>query len=118
MGQVACSPTVSMTFHTPRTWIRALAGASFVLALAARAAAQEQYGRFAKQGDFAAVTFMPAFTFDGEFFDGMTGYKEVGGEELVFLPKLDKQPMIRGALGFRGRIASLELSYERTQHDG
>ena len=107
-----------MTFNSPRTWIRAFAGASLALALAVPVAAQEQYGGFAKQGGFVAVTFMPAFTFDGEFFDGLTGYKDVDGPELVFLPKLDKQPLIRGLLGFRGRNASLELSYERSQHDG
>jgi opacity protein-like surface antigen len=118
VGQVACSPTVSMTFHTPRTWIRALAGASFVLALAAPAAAQEQYGGFAKQGGFVSVTFMPGFTFDGETFDGSTWYQKIDGEEIIVLPRLDKQPLTRGILGFRGRNASLELSYERSQHDG
>ena len=64
------------------------------------------------------MTFVPSFTFDGETFDGESAYQRIDGEELVFLPKLDKQPMIRGILGYRARQASLELSYERTQHDG
>jgi opacity protein-like surface antigen len=103
---------------TQSAWIRTVAGAAFVLALATPAASQEQYGGFAKQGGFVAVTFMPGFTFDGETFDGESGYQKVGGEEIILLPKLDKQPLLRGVLGFRGRKASLELSYERTQHDG
>ena len=107
-----------MTFNISRTWIRALAGATLALVLSAPAAAQEQYGGYVKQGGFVSFTFMPGFTFDGDFFDGQTGYKEVDGEELVFLPKLDKQPLMRAILGFRGKNASLELSYDRTQHDG
>ena len=117
-GQTVCSPTVSMTFHTLRTWIRAVAAASFVLASAAPVTAQEQYGGYVKQGGFVSFTFMPSFTFDGETFDGSTWYQKIDGEEIIVLPRLDKQPLMRGVLGFRGRNASLELSYERTQHDG
>jgi len=36
------------------------------------------------------VTFVPSFTFDGEQFDGVSAYQRVDGEELVFLPKLDR----------------------------
>lgn len=73
---------------------------------------------YAKLGGFAGVTFMPNFTFDGETFDGLAIYKEVDGEELVALPRLDEQPLIRFILGYRARHASLEISYDRTQHDG
>jgi opacity protein-like surface antigen len=82
------------------------------------AAAQDQRPGAAKIGGFVGVAVMPSFTFDGETFDGQTVYKQVDGEELFFLPKLDKQPLIRGILGYRGRQASLEISYDRTQHDG
>jgi opacity protein-like surface antigen len=73
---------------------------------------------YAKLGGFAGVTFMPKFTFDGETFDGETAYKEIDGEELFFLPRIDEQPLIRFILGYRARHASLEVSYERTQHEG
>ena len=90
-----------------------------MLLFAAPAAAQvERPKGYAKEGGFVAVAIMPSFTFDGETFDGQTAYKEIGGEELFFLPKLDKQPLIRATLGYRARQASLEISYDRTQHQG
>jgi hypothetical protein len=61
---------------------------------------------------------VPAFTLDGETFDGFTYYQEVDGDEISILPKLDKQKMFRGILGYRGEKASLEFSYERTNHNG
>jgi hypothetical protein len=61
---------------------------------------------------------MPGFTFDGETFDGRTIYQEIDGDEVVFLPELNKRPLIRAILGYRARNASLEISYDRTQHDG
>jgi hypothetical protein len=107
-----------MTTHLRVRGIRALAVAAFALAVAAPAAAQEERHGFAKEGGFIGVTVMPSFTFDGETFDGMTAYREVDGDELFFLPKMDKQPLIRAILGYRARQASLEISYDRTQHDG
>jgi opacity protein-like surface antigen len=74
---------------------------------------------FAKLGGFAGVAVMPGFTFDGDVFDGQTVYiEENDGDEMVFLPLLDKQPLIRFILGYRARQASLEISYDRTQHEG
>lgn len=74
---------------------------------------------FAKLGGFVGASVMPGFTFDGDVFDGQTVYvEENDGDEVVFLPLLDKQPLIRAILGYRARQASLEISYDRTQHDG
>jgi len=73
---------------------------------------------FAREGGYAGVSTMPDFTFDGVTFDGESGYKRVGGEEIVVLPRLDSQRLFRGILGFRGPKAALEISYDRTQHDG
>jgi len=78
---------------------------------------QEQEG-FAKVGGYAGGSFVPAFTLDGETFDGFTVYREVGGDEIALLPKLDKQKMFRGILGYRYEKAALEFSYERTSHHG
>jgi Outer membrane protein beta-barrel domain len=78
---------------------------------------QEQQG-FAKVGGYAGGTFVPQFTLDGETFDGLTYYQEVGGDEIALLPKLDKQGMFRGILGYRGEKAAIELSYERANHNG
>jgi opacity protein-like surface antigen len=61
---------------------------------------------------------VPNFTLDGETFDGLTWYQEVGGDEIGILPKLDKQNMFKGILGYRGRKAAIEFSYERTNHNG
>ena len=78
---------------------------------------QEQQG-FAKLGGYAAGSFVPAFTLDGETFDGFTVYREIGGDEIALLPKLDTQKMFRGILGYRYEKAALELSYARTSHNG
>ena len=72
----------------------------------------------AKEGGFVGVAYLPQFTFDGVTFDGETYYKEVGGEEMTFLPRVDSRRMVRYILGYRARQASLELSYERSKHFG
>ena len=107
-----------MTSQTSTRRVTLMAGLLSLFALATPLHAQTSGPAYPKIGGFAGVTFVPGFTFDGETFDGEAAYKEIDGEELVFLPKLDKQPLIRGILGYRARQASLELSYERTQHDG
>jgi hypothetical protein len=86
-------------------------------ATASPAWSQEQQG-FAKVGGYAGGTVVPQFTLDGETFDGLTYYQEVGGDEIAILPKLDKQRMFRGILGYRGEKAAIEFSYERTNHNG
>jgi hypothetical protein len=89
-----------------------------MLAASTPAWSQGQSGGFAKEGGFAGVSFVPGFTFDGVTFDGETVYQKVGGEEIVFLPKIDKQPLIRAILGYRAKQVALEISYDRTAHDG
>ena len=99
--------------------VRGLGALALTTALAAPAVAQmPQQGGAAKEGGFIGVTVMPRFTFDGETFDGLSAYQEIDGEELVFLPKLDTKPLLRVILGYRARQASLEISYDRTQHEG
>lgn len=73
---------------------------------------------YAKEGGYVGFSGLPNFTFDGNTFDGETLYKEVDGEELAILPRLNKRNMFRGALGYRGRQAAFEVSYERTHHNG
>ena len=73
---------------------------------------------FAKQGGFVGISGLPNFTFDGNTFDGQTLYKEVDGDEMAILPRLNKKSMFRGVLGYRGRQAAFEFSYERTHHNG
>ena len=88
-----------------------------LLTLAAPAWTQEHEG-FAKQGGYVGVSGLMDFTFDGKTFDGATYYKEVDGEEIVILPKLDTRNMFRGILGFRGEKGAFELSYERSHRNG
>jgi hypothetical protein len=98
--------------------VHGIAAFGLTAALAVPARAQAPQPGAARVGGFAGVTVLPNFTFDGETFDGQTAYKQIDGEELVFLPKLDTQPLIRAILGYRARQASLEISYDRTQHEG
>lgn len=93
----------------------------FIVALAGAATPAWSQGPppgAAKEGGFIGVTYVPQFTFDGLTFDGETGYKEIDGEEIMLLPRVDEQKMLRYILGYRARRASLEVSYERTQHHG
>ena len=73
---------------------------------------------FAREGGFAAVTVVPKFTFDGVTFDGQTFYQEIDGDEIVLLPQLDSCPLVRFVLGYRARQGALEISFDRTTHDG
>lgn len=98
-------------------WFRVIAVPVFLLSLATPALSQQQKG-FAKEGGYVGVAGLPNFTLDGETFDGMTAYKEIDGEELFILPRLDKRNMIRVILGYRAKSAALEFSYDRTSHDG
>jgi hypothetical protein len=82
---------------------------------------EEEYGfprGYAKEGGYVGIAGMPNFTFDGVTFDGQTAYKEVDGEELAILPRLNKRNMFRGVLGYRGRQGAFEISYERAHHNG
>ena len=88
-----------------------------VFLMPSAALAQEQQG-FAKVGGYAGGSFVPKFSLDGETFDGRTIYREVGGDEIGILPKLDTQAKFKGILGYRGEKAAIEFSYERTNHTG
>ena len=91
---------------------------ALVLVCAPRVASSQDSQGFAKVGGYVGGSFVPAFTLDGETFDGFTVYQEIDGDEIALLPKLDKQRMFRGVLGHRYQRAALELSYERTSHNG
>src|SRR5215207_3868521 len=82
------------------------------------AAWSQEHQGFTKVGGYAGGSFVPAFTLDGETFDGLTVYQKINGDEIALLPKLDKQKMFRGIIGHRYERVALELSYERTNHNG
>jgi len=107
-----------MTSHLSSSAVRVIAVLLFLMALAAPVHAQSQQPGFAREGGFAGVSFLPEFKFDGVTFDGVSAYQLEGSEEIIILPLLDKQPLIRGILGYRARNVSLEISYDRTKHDG
>ena len=88
-----------------------------VATMSTPALSQEREG-FAKEGGYVGVTGMPGFTFDGVTFDGATGYIQVGGDEVMILPRLDKRNLVRAALGHRWQKASFEVSYDQTHHSG
>ena len=103
-----------------RQFVGSLVLAAALLALPAPAFSQFSSGTpgFAKQGGYAGVSVMPGFTFDGITFDGESIYKEIGGDEIMILPKLSTQNLVRFALGYRSKQYGLEISYDRTHHDG
>ena len=76
-----------------------------VLLGATPARAQTPVGSgYASERMYVGVAFLPSFTLDGNTFDGVTIYREENeGDEFGFLPKLDKQNMVRFAAGFRAR---------------
>jgi hypothetical protein len=102
----------------PPTPIRTAVLALLIVCAVPVAARSQEQQSYAKVGGYAGGSFGPAFTLDGETFDGLTVYQEVGGDEVALLPKLDKQKMFRVILGYRYEKASLEFGYERTHHNG
>jgi hypothetical protein len=87
-----------------------------LLATASVARAQETPG-FAKNGVYVGAFAVPDFAFDGVTFDGSSYYQEIGGNEILILPRLEAKSTIRGTVGFRLTRGSFEVGYERTRHD-
>lgn len=88
-----------------------------MLATATPAWSQTEPG-YAREGAYVGIGGTLAFTLDGVSFDGKTAYKQVGGEEIVILPRLNKRNMLRGVVGFRGPQLALEFSYDRSAQQG
>ena len=110
-----------MTALHPRKLVRLAAITLLLSGTAVPAWSQEEEFRLpgaAKEGGYVGMSFLPQFTLDGITFDGETAYKYEGGEELVFLPRVDTRKMFRGILGYRARRGAIEVSYERTKHIG
>jgi opacity protein-like surface antigen len=89
-----------------------------LLAFATAAQSQERPSGFAKNGFYAGASTVPDFTFDGVTFDGSTIYKEIGGDEIIILPRLEPKSTIRAVGGYRATRGSFEASYEKTKHVG
>jgi hypothetical protein len=106
-----------MACHLMTRVLRFAAVPLFLLLGASPAWSQVEQG-FAKEGGFAGVSFVPDFTFDGVTFDGESIYKEVDGEEFMILPRVDTRNLVRFVLGYRARQAAVEVSYDRTAHNG
>jgi hypothetical protein len=107
-----------MTQHTRSSWFGTAVLVLLTVCVVPSAAWSQDHQGFAKVGGYAGGSFVPAFTLDGDTFDGFTYYQEIGGDEIALLPKLDKQKMFRGILGYRGEKAALEFGYERTSLNG
>jgi hypothetical protein len=82
------------------------------VAFASTAKAQETPG-FAKNGLYVGATGVPSFAFDGVTFDGSSIYQQIGGNEILLLPRLDSKSTIRGVVGYRLTRGSFEVGYER-----
>jgi len=81
----------------------------------ASAARAQEGGDFARNGFFVGATTVPAFTFDGVTFDGQSIYRQIGGDEILLLPRLESKAAIRGFAGFRATRGSFEVGYESLQ---
>src|SRR5688572_14299101 len=92
--------------------------ASAQIATFARTQSTQTEPGFAREGMYLGGAFLPNFTLDGRTFDGETVYREIDGDEVDLLPRLNTQHMLRAVVGFRSRPFALEISYERTQHRG
>ena len=100
---------------TPSARIVTLTAFAF-LAAAASALAQEIPG-YAKNGVYVGASAVPDFALDGVTFDGSSYYRQIGGDEIMILPRLEAKSTIRGTVGFRLTRGSFEVGYERTRHD-
>jgi hypothetical protein len=99
-------------YRLSRLFVLIIAVPAMVASFAAPALCQEE------RGGYVGVTGLLGFTFDGNVFDGESAYIEVGGEEVMILPKLEKKNLIRAILGHRWEKGAFEVSYDRTKHDG
>ena len=97
---------------TTRARICTAVAALAALAFGSDARAQELQGA-AKNGLFAGVTGVPPLKFDGVTFDGQSVYREIDGDEMLLLPRLESKSTLRGIVGYRLTRGSFEFSYER-----
>jgi hypothetical protein len=97
---------------TARAHIGTAVAALCLLAVASPARGQEIPG-FAKNGLFVGATGVPQFAFDGVTFNGSSIYRQIGGDEILLLPRLESKSTIRGIVGYRLTRGSFEVSYER-----
>lgn len=100
------------------TRVRIFAACALLLPLLAPAARAQETPGYASNGVYVGVASVPNFTLDGVTFDGSTYYREIGGDEIMILPRLDSRSTLRGVAGYRTTRGSFEVSYERTNHDG
>jgi hypothetical protein len=89
-----------------------------LVAFASDARSQETSSGFAKNGVYVGATSVPNFTFDGITFDGSSYYRQVDGDEIIILPRLDSTSTVRAVGGYRSTRGSFEVGYERTKHTG
>ena len=105
-------------YRLSRLFVLIIAVPAMMASFAAPALCQEERHGFAKEGGYVGVTSLLGFTFDGNVFDGESAYVEIGGDEVMILPKLEKKNLIRAILGHRWERGAFEVSYDRTKHDG
>jgi hypothetical protein len=94
------------------------AAAFCLLSVTPAAWAQETPSGFAKNGFYVGASSVPDFDLDGITFDGSTYYQQIGGKEIIILPRLQPKSTVRAVAGFRLTRGSFEVSYERTKHAG
>jgi hypothetical protein len=108
----------AMTRSLPARIGRLVSIPVFLAMAAAPALAQESSG-FAKNGGYVGMSGVMNFTFGGDTFDGETAYQKVDGEEILILPKFEgAHNAMRAVFGWRTGIGALEVSYDRSKHQG
>jgi hypothetical protein len=106
-----------MPYPTAAQFVKALAVPALLLTLAAPAWSQEE-PPFAKTGVYVGASNVFDFALDGLTFDGSSYYKQVDGDEILILPRLERKSAMRALVGFRSRRGAFEVSYDQTNHRG
>ncbi len=99
---------------------RLLAASALLLTFATPAWCQEEppLPPFAKTGVYVGGSNVFDFALDGVTFDGSSIYKEIGGDEIMILPRLERKTAFRVLVGARSRRGAFEVSYDQTKHRG
>ena len=106
-----------MPYSTTAQFVKALAVPALLLTLATPAWSQEE-PPFAKTGVYVGASNVFDFALDGLTFDGSSYYRQIDGDEILILPRLERKSAMRALVGVRSRRGAFEVSYDQTTHRG
>src|SRR6185312_16229474 len=101
-----------MLYSTAAPFVKALAVPALLLTLATPAWSQEE-PPFAKTGVYVGASNVFDFALDGLTFDGSSYYRQLDGDEILILPRLERKSAMRALVGVRSRRGAFEVSYDQ-----